>query len=112
MLLTILATSLLERSMASMAVVISNMLRTPSCALPRVSEASCLACSAFLAVEWIMLETSSNDALVSSMAAACSLAPWASLWLASVNWLDAMRLCSVPSWMSRATRIRGLIDTL
>ena len=97
MLLTILATSLLERSIASMATVICVMLLTPSCAEARVSEASCLACSAFLAVEWIMLETSSKDALVSSMAAACSLAPCASFWLASVSWLEARRLFSVPS---------------
>jgi len=47
---------------------------------------------ALLAVEWIMLDISSKDALVSCTDAACSLAPSASCWLACATWFAAIKL--------------------
>ena len=43
-----------------------------------------------------MLAISSNEELVSSSEAACSLAPSAKLWLAEETWLAAATICSVP----------------
>jgi hypothetical protein len=78
--------------MAAIARVISSMLAMPSRAACCASLAKALACMALLAVEWIMLDISSKDALVSCTDAACSLAPSASCWLACATWFAAIKL--------------------
>ena len=65
------------------------MMREPPSATRRVSEASALALRQFSAVDWIMLDISSSEALVSSTEAASSLAPEESVWFDSAICADA-----------------------
>jgi hypothetical protein len=60
---------------ASIARFISSMSAAPVSAARRVWLESSLACCAPSALRLVMLESSSSEALVSSMEAACSLTP-------------------------------------
>ncbi len=100
----------LETLMASIAAFIPCMSAAPLSAAARVCLARSLAFCAFSALRLVMEDISSNDALVSSMDAACSLEPSARVWLAAETWLAALTTCSEleprPPAMARSETFR------
>ena len=85
----ILAVSEAEFLILSMASDIRFMDSTPSSAVELASLASELAWLALSAFWRVMDAISSSADDVSSRLDACSLAPWASDWLALETWLEA-----------------------
>ncbi|HEX7623980.1 MAG TPA: hypothetical protein VF400_10455, partial [Anaeromyxobacteraceae bacterium] len=64
-----------------MAPLICSMAAAPSVAEARAVAASALACWALSEDCWVIEAIDSSEEDVSSSAAACSLAPWATDWL-------------------------------
>ena len=109
MVLMILAMSELEVLMASMAVVIAAMLRTPWSPAWRAWLPSSLTLLAVSALRWVMLAISSSEELVSSSEAACSLAPSARDWLAEEICEDAAEVCWAPADRVSASCLMGWV---
>ena len=85
-----------ESLMPSMACFISDMLPAPASAAWRVWLERFFAFAADSALRLVMLNISSSEALVSSMEAACSLAPEAIDWLDVETSCAAAAVCSAP----------------
>ena len=96
MFFTILPTSAPAVPIEVIASSIEVIVRRPVSATTRASEARPLAFCALSAVARIMLSISSSEALVSSTAAACSLAPADSDWLDIDTCPAADAVCSAP----------------
>ncbi len=94
--------------MAAIAVDISWTSATPRSAAARAWRARPLTLSALSALSRVPAASSWIEALVCSMAAAWTLAPWASDWLALETWPAAATTWREPSPSSRLTRCSTL----
>ena len=99
MFFTIFETSMLDVSIDCIAATISAIVCRPAWAAVRAWFANSFALTALSAVERIIAEISSSDALVSATDAPCSLQPDASVRLAVESWRELIAVWSAPCWI-------------